>query len=52
MAKAKKKRPSFDVKAFLSKANGGSTITHYRKNEKIFAQGDRADAVFYIQEVA
>jgi CRP/FNR family cyclic AMP-dependent transcriptional regulator len=47
---AKKKTPEFDVEVFLSKADGGRTVTSYRKNEKIYAQGDPADAVFYIQE--
>ena len=50
MAKAKKKKLPFDVDAFLSKADGGRTIKSYRRNEKIFSQGDPADAVFYIQE--
>ena len=30
--------------------NGERTITTYRKNDKIFSQGDPADSVFYIQE--
>ena len=47
MAKAKK-RP-FDVSDFLSKMDGGRTLQTFRKAEKIFAQGDPADAVFYIQ---
>ena len=50
MARAKKKQQRFNVNSFLSKAEGGRTITSYRKNEKIFSQGDPADAVFYIQE--
>ena len=49
MAKEKKKIPAFSVKNFLSTLNGGRTVTAYRKNEKIFSQGDPADAVFYIQ---
>jgi CRP/FNR family cyclic AMP-dependent transcriptional regulator len=49
VARVKKKLP-FNVNSFLSKADGGRTITSYRKNEKIFSQGDPADAVFYIQE--
>jgi CRP/FNR family cyclic AMP-dependent transcriptional regulator len=49
MAKAKKKKQPFNVKNFLSTVNGGRTITAYRKNDKIFSQGDPADAVFYIQ---
>ena len=38
----------FDPKVFLSKANGGKTISRYRPKEKLFSQGDPADAVFYI----
>lgn len=49
MAKAKKQR-SFDVKTFLGTVNGGRTVERYRKNQKIFSQGDKADSVFYIQE--
>ena len=48
MAKAKK-RP-FNVETFLSTVDGGRTVATYRKNEKVFEQGDPADAVFYIQE--
>ena len=50
MAKAKKKKLSFNVKNFLSTMNGGRTVTAYCKNERIFSQGDRADSVFFIQE--
>jgi CRP-like cAMP-binding protein len=50
VARAKKKKLPFHVNSFLSKADGGRTIRSYRKNEKIFSQNDRADAVFYIQE--
>ena len=39
MAKAKKKT-QFDVQAFLSKADGGTTAKRYRPKEKIFSQGD------------
>ena len=49
MAKAKK-NPSFNVKTFLSTVSGGRTVASYRKNQKIFSQGDPADSVFYIQE--
>jgi CRP/FNR family cyclic AMP-dependent transcriptional regulator len=47
--KRRRKLP-FDPRAFLSKVNGGRTISDYRKNEIIFSQGDLADAVFYIQK--
>ena len=38
----------FDPKAFLAKADGGRTISQYRKNQIIFSKGDQADSVFYI----
>lgn len=45
-----KKKPSFDPKIFLAKADGGKTIKKYGVNDRIFAQGDAADSIFYIQE--
>ena len=47
--KQKKKKLPFDPKAFLSKVNGGRTISEYRKNQVVYRQGDPADSVFYIQ---
>ena len=47
---AKKKKHPFSVKTFLSTVDGGRTVASYRKNEKIFSQGERAESVFYIQE--
>jgi CRP-like cAMP-binding protein len=41
---------AFDPKDFLARVGGGRTIGKYRKNSRIFAQGDVADAVFYIQK--
>jgi CRP/FNR family cyclic AMP-dependent transcriptional regulator len=35
---------------FLATANGGRTLSKYRKDKVIFSQGDPADAVFYIQK--
>jgi CRP/FNR family transcriptional regulator, cyclic AMP receptor protein len=46
--KRKQKLP-FDPKVFLSKVNGGRTISSYQKNQNVYAQGDPADTVFYIQ---
>ena len=46
----RKATPPFDPKAFLAKANGGRTISKYRKNQVIFSQGDLADSVFYIRD--
>ena len=45
MAKKAKKVP-FDSKVFLATVNGGRSISTYRTNQKIFAQGSSADAVF------
>ncbi|MGH6846747.1 MAG: Crp/Fnr family transcriptional regulator [Methylocella sp.] len=38
-----------DPKAFLSLVGEGRSMGEYRKDQIVFAQGDRADAVFYIQ---
>ena len=50
VAKTNKKKRFFDVKAFLNTVNGARTVATYRKNQKIFSQGDPADSVFYIQQ--
>ena len=47
---AKKSKAKFDPEAFLAKADGGVTISKYRKGQVVFAQGDPADSVFYIRE--
>jgi CRP/FNR family cyclic AMP-dependent transcriptional regulator len=49
VAKARKKKP-FDLRVFLHSVGDGRSVLHYRKNQKVFSQGDPADAVFYIQE--
>src|SRR6478609_4112433 len=49
MANEEKKVP-FDPKVFLATVNGGRSISKYRTNQKVFAQGKPADAVFYIQK--
>lgn len=43
-------RKTFDPKAFLAKVGDGRSIMKYRKNQRIFAQGEAADAVFYIHK--
>jgi CRP-like cAMP-binding protein len=48
MKPAKGKLP-FDPKTFLSKVNGGRTVSEYRKNQRVYQQGDPANSVFYIQ---
>ena len=40
----------FDPKEFLAKVGEGKTILEFRKEEVVFAQGDVADTVFYIQK--
>lgn len=40
----------FDPKAFLASAGIGRTLRQYSPKQIIFSQGERADAVFYIQE--
>jgi CRP/FNR family transcriptional regulator, cyclic AMP receptor protein len=50
MEKAKSRRRSFDAKVFLSTVDGGRSVSSYRKNQKIFAQGDAADSIFYVQD--
>jgi CRP/FNR family transcriptional regulator, cyclic AMP receptor protein len=35
---------------FLAKVGSGKTILEFRKDQDIFAQGDVADTLFYIQE--
>ena len=40
----------FDAQAFLDSAGFAKRIVDYRRNEVIFAQGDRAESVFYIQQ--
>jgi CRP/FNR family transcriptional regulator, cyclic AMP receptor protein len=42
--------PEFDAEAFLTKPGKGRTVLTFEKGQTVFAQGDRADAVFYIQQ--
>lgn len=48
IVKAKGKSP-FDLEAFLATANGGRTITKYKKDATIVSQGDPCEGVFYIR---
>jgi CRP/FNR family transcriptional regulator, cyclic AMP receptor protein len=43
-------RASFDPKVFLAKVGEGKMILEYHKDQVVFAQGDVADTVFYIQK--
>jgi CRP/FNR family transcriptional regulator, cyclic AMP receptor protein len=40
---------TFDPKAFLSQIESGKTTRDYRSKQVVFAQGDPADAVFFVQ---
>jgi CRP/FNR family cyclic AMP-dependent transcriptional regulator len=46
---AAKKRRDFDPHAFLATIGEGRKIVSFPSKQKIFAQGDPTDAVFYIQ---
>jgi CRP/FNR family transcriptional regulator, cyclic AMP receptor protein len=41
---------SFDPKTFLAKVGAGKTILTFHKNQNVFAQGEVADTIFYIQK--
>jgi CRP/FNR family cyclic AMP-dependent transcriptional regulator len=47
---AKQAKDTFDPKMFLAKVSAGNTILEFHKNENIYAQGDIADTVFYLQK--
>jgi CRP/FNR family transcriptional regulator, cyclic AMP receptor protein len=47
---AKTNQRAFDPKAFLAKVGEGKTIVEYLKDQVIFAQGDVADTIYYIQK--
>ena len=42
-------KAAFEPKAFLAMVGKGRTLADYKKNQRIFSQGDPADAIFYIQ---
>ena len=44
--------PKFEPTEFLAKVGTGKTVAEYRKSQKVFSQGDPADAIFYIQKGA
>ena len=45
-----KKQSDFDPRKFLATIGEGRKVVTFAKKQTIFAQGDAADAVFYIQE--
>lgn len=48
--KPRRRKTPFDPKMFLANVGEGKAIGKYRKGTVVFAQGDAADAVFYIQK--
>ncbi len=49
-AKSHKRVPTLNPKAILARVCEGKSIATYRRKQVIFAQGDPADAVFYVQK--
>jgi CRP-like cAMP-binding protein len=47
---AKTNQGAFDPRAFLAKVGEGKTIVEYLKDQVVFAQGDVADTIYYIQK--
>jgi CRP-like cAMP-binding protein len=47
---ARKAKAKFDAREFLAKADGGVTVSNYRRGQVVFTQGDPADSIFFIQE--
>jgi CRP/FNR family transcriptional regulator, cyclic AMP receptor protein len=43
-----KKRPSVDVMRLLTQHSTRWTVSKYKENQILYAQGDPADSVFYI----
>ena len=43
-------KKAFDPQVFLGEAGVGKSIERYARNQKIFSQGDIADAVLFIQK--
>ena len=43
------RKPPFDPESFLAHVGEGRSIGRYVKDQTVFSQGDRADAVFYIE---
>jgi CRP-like cAMP-binding protein len=48
--KAKSKTYAFDVKSFLDSTGLGRKVSKFQGKETVFAQGDPAESVMYIQE--
>jgi CRP/FNR family cyclic AMP-dependent transcriptional regulator len=49
-SKQHRKKPAFDVQAYLDSAGVSRKLQEFRRAERIFTQGDPADSVLYIQK--
>ena len=47
---AKSNQGAFEPKEFLAKVGEGKTIVEYGKDQIVFAQGDAADTIYYVQK--
>jgi CRP/FNR family cyclic AMP-dependent transcriptional regulator len=47
---AKEKKRPFKADDFLGRLDGGKTIEKYGRNQSVFAQGDPADSVLYVED--
>ena len=47
---AKSNQVAFEPKEFLAKVGEGKTIVEYGKDQIVFAQGDAADTIYYVQK--
>src|SRR5208282_6315603 len=45
-----KNNRDFDPRKFLATIGDGRSVVAFRKKQTIFAQGDKADSVFYVQQ--
>jgi CRP-like cAMP-binding protein len=48
--KLTKRIPPFDAEPILNRVGEGKSVASYRRKQVIFAQGEPADAVFYLQK--
>jgi CRP/FNR family transcriptional regulator, cyclic AMP receptor protein len=46
----KSAKSAFDAQVFLARVGEGKSILEFQKGQNVFAQGDLADTVFYIQK--
>ena len=44
------RKRTFNTESFLARAGAGKEILDFKKKQAIFAQGDAAEAVFYVQK--